>query len=133
MIQSKYTYDGMRISEHSFKLPVDYTQPDSGLISIFLREIRSNANKKKPYLVFLQGGPGFESPRPLTHSGWIKFAMKRYDILLLDQRGTGRSTLANFQTIGKWSPEKQANYLKFFRADTIVRDLEAIRKTINQL
>lgn len=130
MIQSKYAYDGMHILEHSFKLPVDYTQPDSGLISIFLREIRSDATKKKPYLVFLQGGPGFESPRPLTHSGWIKFALKQYDILLLDQRGTGRSTLANFQTIGKWSPEKQANYLKFFRADTIVRDLEAIRKEL---
>ena len=130
MIQSKYSHDGMFILEHSFELPVDHSQPDSNLISLFIREIRADPKKKKPYLVFLQGGPGFESPRPITHSGWIKYALNHYNILLLDQRGTGRSTPVNFQTMGGWSPENQANYLQYFRADNIVRDAEAIRKEL---
>jgi pimeloyl-ACP methyl ester carboxylesterase len=45
----------------------------------------------------------------------------------LDQRGTGRSTPANFHTIGDWGPKKQAGYLQHFRADNIVKDAEYIR------
>ena len=117
----------MFIFEHTFNVPLDYHHPESGQISIFVREIRSNPSKRRPYLLYLQGGPGFESPRPVTNSGWIKKALNRYDILLLDQRGTGRSTPANFQTIGDWGPKKQAGYLQHFRADNIVNDAEFIR------
>ena len=92
-----------------------------------MREIRSNPSKRNPYLLYLQGGPGFESPRPITKSGWIKRALNRYDILLLDQRGTGRSTPVNFNTIGDWGPKKQAQYIQHFRADNIVNDAEFIR------
>ena len=117
----------MFIFEHTFDVPLDYNHPESGQISIFVREIRSNPSKRRPYLLYLQGGPGFESPRPITKFGWIKKALNRYDILLLDQRGTGRSTPANFHTIGDWGPKKQAAYLQHFRADNIVMDAEFIR------
>lgn len=50
--------------------------------------------------------------------------------MLLDQRGTGRSTPVTYQTIGKWEPQKQADYLQHFRADNIVRDAEFIRKDL---
>ncbi len=127
MISSKYFYDNMFIFEHTFNVPLDYHHPESGQISIFVREIRSNPSKRRPYLLYLQGGPGFESPRPVTNSGWIKKALNRYDILLFDQRGTGRSTPANFHTIGDWGPKKQVGYLQHFRADNIVNDAEFIR------
>lgn len=132
MILSNFKNDNMFITEHSFELPLDYENPDQQSISVFVREIRLDEKVKKPYLVYLQGGPGFESPRPISFSGWIKKALNRYNILLLDQRGTGNSTPANFQTIGGWNPEKQANYLKYFRADNIVKDAEAIRKNLIQ-
>ena len=49
-------------------------------------------------------------------------------MLLLDQRGTGRSTPVCYQTLTGFStPIKQAEYLKNFRADSIVRDAELIR------
>lgn len=49
-------------------------------------------------------------------------------MLLLDQRGTGRSTPANRQTLPlRGGPAEQADYLTHFRADSIVRDCEAIR------
>lgn len=47
---------------------------------------------------------------------------------LQDQRGTGRSsgiTPANLSSRGE--PAEQAAYLRCFRADSIVRDAEAIR------
>jgi pimeloyl-ACP methyl ester carboxylesterase len=79
--------------------------------------------------VFLQGGPGFEAPRPTSPpSGWIARALADYRVLLLDQRGTGRSTPANRQTLARrGGPQAQAEYLMHFRADSIVRDAEHIR------
>lgn len=47
-------------------------------------------------------------------------------MLLLDQRGTGRSTPVEPVILGA-TPADQAEYLTHFRADAIVRDLELIR------
>jgi pimeloyl-ACP methyl ester carboxylesterase len=50
-------------------------------------------------------------------------------VLLLDERGTGRSTPLTFQTLAHFaSPQAQADYLKHFRADAIVADAEFIRR-----
>jgi len=49
--------------------------------------------------------------------------------LLLDQRGTGRSTPISYQSLARFqAPQEQADYLKLFRADNIVRDAEWIRR-----
>ena len=84
-----------------------------------------------PWLVFFQGGPGFGAPRPEDRSGWLDRALKEYRVLLLHQRGTGRSTPVTFQTLARFdSPEAQADYVKLFRADNIVRDAEWIRRKL---
>ena len=46
-------------------------------------------------------------------------------MLMLDQRGTGRSTPVG--ALPGLTPAEQADYLTHFRADSIVRDAEAIR------
>jgi pimeloyl-ACP methyl ester carboxylesterase len=52
-------------------------------------------------------------------------------VLLLDQRGTGRSTPASRLTLAKLAgPQAQADYLALFRADNIVRDAERIRRQL---
>lgn len=38
-----------------------------------------------PYLVYLQGGPGFECSRPTEASGWISKACEEYRVILMDQ------------------------------------------------
>lgn len=38
-----------------------------------------------PYLVYLQGGPGFECPRPTEASGWIQKACEEFRVILMDQ------------------------------------------------
>ena len=46
-----------------------------------------------PWLLYLQGGPGFEAPRPTEASSWLKAAIHHgFRVVLLDQRGTGRSS-----------------------------------------
>ena len=118
--------------QHRFELPLDYKDPAGRLISVFAREVVNKAKDESqlPWLVYLQGGPGFPSPRPAADSGWLKRALQDYRVLLLDQRGTGLSSPLTSQTLEGLSPEEQANYLSHFRADQIVRDAEAIREKL---
>lgn len=54
-------------------------------------------------------------------------------MLYLDQRGTGLSTPISADTLAlQGDAQKQADYLKHFRADNIVRDCEAIRNTLTE-
>ena len=139
---SEFDYLGMKIREYNFSVPIyylhllshhfDYFNLNSKYINIFAREISSNHihSNDLPYLLFLQGGPGYESPRPLTKSGWLKRALRDYKVLLLDQRGTGLSSSISTQNFEDVSDEKIAEYLTHFRADNIVRDAEYIRKKL---
>src|SRR5512143_3588253 len=124
---------GLILVDREFQLPIDYSQPDGAHLTLFAREVTSVSQEaaNRPWLVFLQGGPGFGAPRPidLDTPRWLKRAAQDYRVLLLDQRGTGRSTPINFQSLARFkSPQEQADYLKLFRADNIVRDAEWIRR-----
>src|SRR5690606_1106350 len=58
-------------------------------------------------------------------------AVKDFRVLLLDQRGTGRSTPITARTIiTRGDAEAQADYLALFRADSIVADAEVIRRRL---
>ena len=121
------------LAEHEFSVPLDHARPDGETITVFAREARAAGKEdaELPWLVFLQGGPGSAAPRPIGLEPWIRRATRDYHLLLLDQRGTGRSTPVMAQTlVGLGSAEAQADYLKHFRADSIVRDAEVIRPQI---
>ncbi|GAA3305232.1 alpha/beta fold hydrolase [Glutamicibacter nicotianae] len=120
-------YRGMDVTDHRIEVPLDHADPQGEKISIFAREISTDASK--PWLLFLQGGPGGKSPRPGSLSGWLAEATKHFRVLLLDQRGTGLSTPANRKTLPlRGDSAAQARYLTHFRADSIVRDAEALRE-----
>ncbi|MCH7728231.1 MAG: alpha/beta fold hydrolase [Planctomycetes bacterium] len=124
---------GLVTRDHLFSVPLNHAEPVKAQISIFAREVVDRKKDKDdlPWLVFFQGGPGFGAPRPTDKSGWLKRVLREYRVLMLDQRGTGRSTPVNHQSLAQFrSPEKQADYLKHFRADSIVRDAELIRKQL---
>ena len=118
--------------EHEFELPLDHSEPDGRKLMVFAREVATpdKADKDLPWLVFLQGGPGSEAPRllKLIDETWWAHALKHYRLLLLDQRGTGRSSPVG--ELPGMSPEDQAAYLAHFRADSIVRDAELIRREL---
>jgi pimeloyl-ACP methyl ester carboxylesterase len=116
-----------------FEIPVDHARPHGDRLVVFARGVVAPEKEHAglPWLVFLQGGPGYPSPRPADQSGWLKRALRDYRVLLLDQRGTGRSTPVTYQTMARFArPQQQAEYLKFFRADAIVRDAEHIRREL---
>ncbi|MBI1879371.1 MAG: alpha/beta fold hydrolase [Chloroflexi bacterium] len=122
---------GLVLTDHTFRVPLDHAQPEGEQIEVFAREVVAAAREaaQLPWLVFFQGGPGFASPRPLDNKGWLKRALQNYRVLLLDQRGTGRSTPLTFQTLAHFTtPQAMAAYLKCFRTDAIVQDAEWIRR-----
>jgi pimeloyl-ACP methyl ester carboxylesterase len=125
-----YQVPGAVLTEREHQVPLDHGHPDGSSITVFTREVAAPDGLDRPYLVFLQGGPGFEAARPTSPpSGWMKRALKDYRVLLLDQRGTGRSTPVGSDIPGATAAE-QAEYLTHFRADSIVRDAEAIRREL---
>jgi pimeloyl-ACP methyl ester carboxylesterase len=122
-----YQIPGAVLIEREHPVPLVHADPSRGTISVFTRELADPDGLDRPYLVFLQGGPGFEAARPTSPpSGWMKRALADFRVLLLDQRGTGRSTPVGTVIPGA-TPADQAEYLTHFRADSIVRDLELIR------
>nr|WP_275665959.1 MULTISPECIES: alpha/beta fold hydrolase [unclassified Vibrio] len=118
--------------QHYFELPLDYQAKAGQQIQVFAREVIDLAKESQelPWLIYFQGGPGFPSPRVNGESGWMKRALQNYRVLLLDQRGTGNSTVISHETLAHLAPEQQAQYLTHFRADNIVRDAEAIREQL---
>lgn len=127
----------MTLAEHRFRVPLDSSDPSGEGLELFAREVRAKEvdadDREVPWLIFLQGGPGCGGPRPTSRSGWIKRALEPRDgkghrVLLLDQRGTGKSTPVSAATMKRLgTPQAQADYLKHFRMDAIVRDCELLR------
>lgn len=67
------------------------------------------------------GGPGFEAPRPVESSSWIKCATAHFNVLLMDQRGTGRSSpITTANLVARGSAKQQAFYLQHFRSNLCV-------------
>ncbi|MFA0413045.1 alpha/beta fold hydrolase [Vibrio renipiscarius] len=122
--------DGVHYLPHYFTVPLNYLDTNQGTLTLFAREVRLAGDElsHKPWLVYFQGGPGFPAQRPNGHGGWLKRALQDYRVLLLDQRGTGHSSVISHQTLAPLTATQQAEYLSHFRADNIVRDAEFIRQ-----
>jgi pimeloyl-ACP methyl ester carboxylesterase len=128
-----YRQAGTVLTDHLFAVPLDHGRPDGEQIEVFAREVAAAdlADVDLPWLLFLQGGPGFGAQRPQSRDSWLDRALTEYRVLLLDQRGTGRSTPATRKTLARLgSAQAQADYLTHFRADSIVLDAELIRREL---
>ena len=160
---TSYHVPGLYVEDHSIDVPLDWRglepmllavgstmrrgampAPIAGApesIKLFYRVVCApdRINDDLPLLLFLQGGPGGESPRPLspTSDGWIEEAVKHFRVVLPDQRGTGRSSCVDGRTIkalgdrataaGADTARSQADFLKRHLASSIVRDFEYLR------
>lgn len=120
--------------DHFFTVPLDHSAPGGATLQVFAREVVDprRAGERLPWLLYLQGGPGGKSPRPSAGSpGWLDEALKTHRVLLLDQRGTGRSTPVTARAAARFTdPARLAAYLGHFRADAIVADAELIRRRL---
>ncbi|MGV4981589.1 alpha/beta fold hydrolase [Streptomyces sp. NRAIS4] len=129
-----YRLPGLAVTDHTFTVPLDHADPAGASIRVFAREVcdPARAGERLPWLLYLQGGPGGKSPRPLNAtSGWLARAVRTHRVLLLDQRGTGRSTPVTARSAGRFPDARElAGHLALFRADSIVADAELIRRQL---
>ncbi|MFD7609429.1 alpha/beta fold hydrolase [Streptomyces sp. NPDC059828] len=130
---TSYRQPGLILTDRHFTVPLDHGDPSGEQIRLYGREVASSARAgaELPWLVYLEGGPGFGARRFHGKQAWLGRAVQEFRVLLLDQRGTGLSTPANRQTLPlRGGPGAQADYLAHFRADSIVRDCEAVRRQL---
>ncbi|MCF6743014.1 alpha/beta hydrolase [Blastococcus sp. KM273128] len=129
----EYALPGAHVRERSVTVPLHRGAPDDGgTVDVFVRELVHPDRRADdlPLLLFLQGGPGGRSPRP-TRGGWIERALREYRVVLLDQRGTGRSSRVTGAGISRFPDAgSAARHLLAFRADSIVADAEHVRRTL---
>ena len=121
---------GLHLQDLHLSVPLNHADPTGPELEIYARIVTAEGGAQKPYLLFLQGGPGVEGPRPAALAdlpAWQKRLLQDYRLVLLDGRGTGRST-----PVGRLSgsAQEQADYLSHFRADAIVHDAEAVRRAL---
>ncbi len=138
---------GLTLTNLTLDAPLDHADPAAGTIEVFARVVTGEGGADKPYLVFLQGGPGNEAPRPTlvpASPPWLPRALDDFQVVMLDQRGTGRST--PISSTFAWTDggtharlgaplaglglADQAAYLTHFRADEIVNDAELVREAL---
>ncbi|MEV7608801.1 alpha/beta fold hydrolase [Microbacterium sp. NPDC089320] len=124
----------LTIEEHTLTVPLVWSDDtDTRTIDIFARVVTREGGERLPYLVYLQGGPGHEAPRPFHASSspaWLDEALAHYRVVMLDQRGTGLSTPVGDADLERGS-DAVAEYLTHLRADSIVRDCEAMREHLS--
>ena len=125
---------GLIVTEHTLTVALDHAHPQDGrTLELFARELADPEGLDRPHLLYLQGGPGFESPRPggsPRGPGFVDRLLRDYRVVLLDQRGTGRSTPVGPATLGALPAAELAEYLALFRADAIVADAELLRRAL---
>ncbi|MCB0912116.1 MAG: alpha/beta fold hydrolase [Propionibacteriaceae bacterium] len=138
---------GLTLTTLTLDVPLDHTDPGGVQIEVFARVATGEDGANKPYLVFLQGGPGHEAPRPLGVPGsppWLARALQDYQVVMLDQRGTGRSTPISSRVVRDGDTVRaelvaplagldasaQAEWLRHLRADEIVNDAERVREAL---
>ena len=120
----------LTIDHHTLTVPLVWSNPaDRRTIDIHAAVVTRSGGEALPYLVFLQGGPGNEAPHPFrspTQPAWLDAALEEYRVVMLDQRGTGRSTPIGDSDLERGA-DVLAEYITHLRADSIVRDCEAVR------
>ncbi|KAM0332355.1 hypothetical protein ACHAQA_002632 [Verticillium albo-atrum] len=138
----------LQVSELFFEVPADYANPPAGTLQLFGRSVTKHERpivppsaadaakaEQKPWLVYLEGGPGFGNREP-QDMPLTRLALTRgYQVLFLDYRGVGSSTPISAASVNKRAgadPAAQAAYLRLFRQDNIVRDCEAVRACLTK-
>ena len=139
MYDATFSLPGHTMIEHSLSVPLDrfgalsrFAADEAAAIpekiEVFAREYVRHGNERLPRLVYFQGGPGFGGPRMAPIGSWLDTALNHYRVVLLDERGTGRSHPIEAQAVSAVGPAPvQAAFISCFRQDSIAADAEDLR------
>jgi pimeloyl-ACP methyl ester carboxylesterase len=112
-------------------VPLDHTGATAGTLSLAYARVPAN-DSRTGTLVLLSGGPG-QAAIPLTEpiAALFKRIRTNYDIVTVDQRGTGDSGAVSCKVTGSDAVEacaaKLGNRRAFFNTPETARDLENLR------
>jgi pimeloyl-ACP methyl ester carboxylesterase len=132
----------LKVTELTFTVPLDYDDPDGKTITLFGRSVvnyevpivvsdeEEEEPSSLPWMVYLEGGPGFGNREPQNHALTSTALERGYQVLYLDHRGTGYSTPVSTRMLNQLEggEDAQVKYLRLMRQDNTVRDCEAVRK-----
>nr|WP_274636577.1 alpha/beta fold hydrolase [Microbacterium bovistercoris] len=122
----------LTVEDHTITVPLVWDDAaDARTIEVYAAVVARSGGEDLPYLVFLQGGPGGDAPRPFhapASPSWLDAALEHYRVVMIDQRGTGRSTPVGDRDLDERGTAELAEYITHLRADAIVRDCEAMRE-----
>src|SRR4029077_6655026 len=92
-----FRHPGTGLNDRFFAVPLDHQRPDGEQIEVFAREVvaAGKADADLPWLLFLQGGPGFGAQRPGGRALWLNLALGDFRVLALQPAGPRRVTPGN--------------------------------------
>lgn len=86
-------------------VPRDATAPDAGTLRLWTARIRATGAAHEDPVVYINGGPGIATVDSIVphieQIGWLTELRRERDIILFDQRGTGRSEQALCPDLGR--------------------------------
>ncbi|OBA24070.1 alpha/beta-hydrolase [Metschnikowia bicuspidata var. bicuspidata NRRL YB-4993] len=154
-IIDSFVVDGLLNQRVQFLVPLDHKNPSNGeniticanITQKFKSKIHKNHSEsivfptERKLLAYLQGGPGFPCAVPVSNSSYTRVLVDEgYQLVFYDQRGTGLSSpIETDLLIGKMSSVQNRNlsrtenlllYVLHFRADSIVEDMEYVRRVL---
>ena len=131
------------------KVPLDRARPDGAGIDLSIAVVPAlNRRTTAPPLFLLAGGPG-QSAQAMYAGNAAAFARinRNHDIVLIDQRGTGKSAPLQCDYPDDWQPPadlmpalrkatlaclgKYGDQVRFFTTSAAVDDLAAVRGALN--
>lgn len=133
MQTTSYKQHSVTVHEHRMEVPLDPTGElyPGRTIEVFTRHLVADGGEDKPMLLFLQGGPGGAGPRVGNFlDGWTGEALKDYQVVLMDQRGTGQSSPIDAEIIA--AEDDPAQFLSLYLQNQILADAEAWREELNK-
>lgn len=132
-------------------VPLDPAKPDGQTIDLYVAKIPAlTRTPASSAFTFIAGGPGQASTQGyVSMRGAFELIRREHDIILLDQRGTGRSSMQQcdfpedrlIYDLDNWSSEEIIRYAKdcvadlsddvrFYTTSIAVQDLDLLRATM---
>ena len=117
-------------------VPIDRANPGRGTLSLHVERIPAKGTRRG-VMVFLVGGPG-QAGTPLTPDDPIAQAIPAYDLVMIDQRGTGKGALRcraldnpnaveNAEAVGQCAAQVGPNRAFYATRDSVL-DLDDLRQ-----
>ncbi len=131
-----------------FAVPENPDEPQGKTISLFVARIPTlNKQRSEQALTLLAGGPGQAASEAfVAYSNVLQRIRSSHDILLVDQRGTGKSNRlacdsSPEEALPEWDEEKATELLtrclddlpgdpRFYTTSVAVQDLDAVREAL---